>query len=305
MTSSFALLLLLASAGPRAPGAARAKEIDGECREARLDERHPRVFADVSTAALPKARQGEWREFSSEPELRAFADHGRAPNTEAVISRAKEGGTLVSMYFQDATANWAHVVEYCFRASGSLARLRGTFNSYTAGATGVRRRRTTYFDGEGGILVSTSKAFDLVTDKPLADASFVDEDDPLYPALRALPFWSMVAPTSETATKTSPAAAVVKEHVGAVKACYAKAARRTDVHAGRIVARWTIDAEGGVEAFTWQDDQIGSRAFADCAKAVLERLRFPAPGEGDRTFSFPFVFEDGAPHELTSTAPPR
>src|SRR5678815_5128901 len=116
----------MAAAG--APPRPVAKEVDLLCREVRGTP--PRVFADVSKAVLPKPRDGEWREFSSEAELRAFAARGAAPNTEAVVSRAKSGATLVSMYFQDPSEDWAHVVDYCFRPSGTLARVRGTFNSY-------------------------------------------------------------------------------------------------------------------------------------------------------------------------------
>ena len=71
----------------------------------------------------------------------------------------------------------------------------------------------------------------------------------------------------------------------------------------RFVARWTIDATGAVKAFSWLDERVGEGPFRDCAKPLLEGLRFPPPAEGETTVSFPLVFEDGEPRELSSTAP--
>lgn len=296
MTSQF-LFIVIAAASAHTPSSQDIEAIDGQCRalaagKASAAAVRTRVFADVSTAVLPKPREGEWREFSSEDELRAFADHGKAPNTEAVVSRAPSGVTLVSMYFQSPTAEWAHVVDYCYRPTGTLARVRGTFNSYVASATvGIRRRRTTYFDGEGAVLRSTMQVSDLATDKPLRGATFADEDDPLYPAMKALPFSSALSPPAQAADKDTGLARTVKEHLPAVRACHEKAARHAARLGGRVVARWTIDATGAVTAFAWEDDRVGNPMFASCAKKVLEGLKFPAPADGPTTVAFPFVFE--------------
>ena len=142
----------------------------------------------MSGAVLPRGRQGQWRELETEAALHQLSEGERPPNTEAIVRPVRDG-TLVSMYFQDASVSWAHVVDYCFRAPGPLARLRGPSTPFGAGGAGpgIRRRRTIYYDEDGAVLQSRTGVFDLDTDKPLAKVQFLDEEDPLYPSMRALP----------------------------------------------------------------------------------------------------------------------
>ena len=248
-----------------------------------------RIFVETSGAVLPKPREGVWRELASEAELHGLAEGEHPPNTEAIV-RDTRGGKLVSMYFQDASTSWAHVVDYCFRASGPLARLRGTFNSFTAAAarSGIRRRRTIDYDADGGVLRSKTAVFDLDTDRPLPGASFLDEADPLYPALRALPFAADLLPPV-AAADPDPDAAFVRERLPAVKACFDRALKRKPGLAGKAVGRWTVDVAGQVTAFSWQTDELGSPTFGTCARKVIESWRFPTRG-APTTVSFPFVF---------------
>jgi hypothetical protein len=289
--SPLLVFLVLARAGGassaevgRIDHACDAKDLSGE--EAKL-----RMFAETSGAVMPKPREGDWRELSDEAELRALSEGPKPPNTEAVVHTGK-AGTLVSMYFQDSTANWSHVVDYCYRPNGSLARVRGTFNSYTAVASGlgIRRRRTTYFDGEGTVLTVRTTLADLETDKPRPSATYLDEEDPVYRQLRALPFSTSLTPAAPVDPDPSAVKAAVRERLPALKACYDKALRVTPKLAGKIVAKWSIDGEGKVTAFTWESDQMGSKVLADCGRRVIEAWRFAPPRGAPLVVSFPFVF---------------
>ena len=281
------------------PAAARGVgSIDSACAApgARADVRHPRFFVEVTGAVLPRGRQGQWRELDGEAELHALSAGPRPPNTEAVV-RVMRDGTLVSMYFQDSSASWAHVVDYCFRKAGPLARVQGTFNSYLAGGggPGIRRRRTTYYDAEGAVLRSKTGVFDLETDKPVAKAQFLDEEDPLYPTMRALPFSSDLLPPLPPANPDPDGfVAAVRERLPAVKACFERAVKAKPGVAGKAVGRWTVDPSGKVTEFSWQSNEIKSAVFGTCARKVIESWRFPARARA-ASVSFPFVFEGPGP----------
>jgi hypothetical protein len=254
---------------------------------------------------LPKLREGQWRELASESELRTLSEGERPPNTEAVVRRAR-GATIVSMYFQDASASWAHVVDYCFRGEGRLARVRGTFNSLAASGrgAGVRRRRTTYYDAEGVLLKTQSGVFDIDTDRALTAAQFVDQDEPMYPSVRALPFSAeLLPPAAPVEQDPNGLAAVVRGRVSSVKACYDQALRRAPSLAGKAVARWTVDTTGKVTEFAWQSNTIKSATFALCAQSVIESWTF-APGGAPAVVSFPFVFGGPGTEESVSPFPP-
>jgi len=290
------LLVLVALAHPTGAAPADVERIDTVCHATEVASRGSRglvrVFAEMSGAVLPKPRQGDWRELDTEAALQALADGERPPNTEAVV-RTTPTGTFVSMYFQDASASWAHVVDYCYRPVGTLARVRGTFNSYKASftGTGVRRRRTIYFDAQGAVVHTLTRVSDLDTDKPRAALAFMDEDDPVYPSLRALPFSSsLVEPVSAADLDPNGVLATVHDHLPALRACYERALRRKPGLAGKVVAHWTIDGEGRVTAFSWQLDQMHSADFGACAQKVVEKWRFPPPRGGSASVSFPFVF---------------
>jgi hypothetical protein len=286
------LLLALTLVSAEAHPAKGVGSIDSACAAAK--EQRTRIFVETSGAVLPKARQGQWRELDSESALHALSDGPKPPNTEAVVRVARDG-TLVSMYFQDSSASWAHVVDYCFRGTGPLARLQGTFNSFTAvgGIPGIRRRRTIYYDAQGAVVRSTTGVFDIDTDKPLTKAQFLDEEDPLYPTLRALPFAADLLPPVVTRAQPDPFAVVVRERLPAVKACFDRAAKKSPGVAGKAVGQWTVDVEGKVADFSWQTNQIKSPVFASCAEKVIESWRFPAR-EAPASVSFPFVFEGAA-----------
>jgi hypothetical protein len=265
----------------------RAVEVAGHARR----QTATRVFAETSGAVLPRARQGQWRELETEAALETLSKSEHAPNTEAVV-RTTPKGTLVSMYFQDASGDWAHVVDYCFRPAGSLARMRGTFNSFKAAAPapGIRRRRTTYLDAQGAVVRTRARVFDLDSDRARPGAQFVDEADPLYASIRALPFADSLEPPAGVTADPNGVVAVVRERLPSLKACYEQALKKTPAAAGKVVARWSIGLTGQVTAFSWQSDELGSPVFSACARRTIESWRF-APVKGEPVaVSFPFVF---------------
>jgi hypothetical protein len=285
--------------------AAGLGSIDAACTvpAGRSGKARPRFFVEVSGAVLPKGREGQWRELDSEAALHALSEGKQPPNTEAIVKPTR-GGTLVSMYFQDRSAEWAHVVDYCFRSSGPLARLQGTYNSLKAVVAGpaIRRRRTIYYDAQGGVLRSTTGVFDLDSDRPLPQAQFLDEEDPLYTSVRALPFSSdLLPPLPPIETDPDGFMSAVKERLPAVKVCWERAVKARPGLAGKAVGRWTVDPAGKVRDFTWQSDEIKSPVFAGCAQKVIEGWEFPKRG-GPATISFPFLF--AGPGAEVSLAPP-
>jgi hypothetical protein len=295
------LALTLVASSHQASGGVGS--IDSGCAApaARSGKEHPRIFVEVSGAVLPKGRQGQWRELDSESELHKLSEGLNPPNTEAVV-RTTRAGTLVSMYFQDSSANWAHVVDYCFSSNGPLVRLQGTFNSITAGGdgSGIRRRRTIYFDRTGAVLQSKTSVSDLDTDKPLAKAQFLDEEDPLYPTVRALPFSSdLLPPPPPVAVKTDDVSSAVRGRMSGVKACYQRGLKANPGIAGKAVGHWTVDVSGKVKEFSWQSNDIKSPVFASCTQKLIESWQFPTR-ETPATVSFPFVFE-GAGADLSLT----
>jgi hypothetical protein len=285
------LAITVIASSHAAPG---VNAIDVACASpgGRPEAGHPRFFVEESGAVLPRGRQGQWRELDSESELHTLSEGPKPPNTEAIV-RDTRGGTLVSMYFQDPSASWAHVVDYCFRKAGPLARVQGTFNSFVAGGggPGIRRRRTVYYDADGAVLQTKTGVFDLDTDKPLAKSQFLDEEDPLYPTMRALPFSSdLLPPLPPVNPDPDGFVAAVREHLPAVKACYERALKAKPGVAGKAVGHWTVETTGKVSGFSWQTNEIKSPIFAACAQRAIESWRFP-PRASAADVSFPFVFE--------------
>jgi hypothetical protein len=283
-------LVLLTALGGGPASSADLGRIDSACKAAGGRAAKARLFVETSGAVLPRPREGAWRELAGQGELNALAKGEHPPNTEATV-RASRDATLVSMYFQDASASWAHLVDYCYRADGSLARVAGTYNTLAA-SSGLRRRRTTYFDASGKVISSKSRLLELDADRSRQDDDFVDQDDPLYPVVRALPFSAdLLPPAPQPDLDPNRVVKTVRERLPAIKACYEAALRREPQISGKVVARWSIDGAGKVSTFTWESDQMKSPAFNTCARGVIETWTFP-PSKGQPTsVSFPFVFE--------------
>ena len=83
----------------------------------------------------------------------------------------------------------------------------------------------------------------------------------------------------------------VRSRLGAIKACYERALKRSPTLSGKIVIHWTITAAGTVSGVDVENDTLGDNEVASCIKSLIARWRFPAPSGGSVEVSFPFVFQ--------------
>jgi len=198
MTSLLVSLLLVADAGAAPDALADPRAIDRACNAAEKyvnkHESEGHIVADVSDAVLPKSGEGVWRNFKNPKDLKDAGTDGSAPNTQATVWIAPGGITYVAAFFQSDSGDWAHFVESCYRADGTLARTESTYNTFLADEEdGVSRVRMRHYDASGkNVLRSKQKVLNLQTRKPFPKARFSDEQEPLYPQRTLLPFWDAV-----------------------------------------------------------------------------------------------------------------
>lgn len=83
----------------------------------------------------------------------------------------------------------------------------------------------------------------------------------------------------------------VRSRLGAIKACYERALKRSPTLSGKVVIHWTITAAGTVSGVDVENDTMGDSEVASCIKSLIARWRFPAPSGGSVEVSFPFVFQ--------------
>jgi hypothetical protein len=83
----------------------------------------------------------------------------------------------------------------------------------------------------------------------------------------------------------------VRGRLGAIKACYERALKRSPNLSGKISARWTITPAGTVTGVDIDQDTMGDSEVASCIKSQISHWRFPAPAGGSVEVQFPFVFQ--------------
>jgi hypothetical protein len=71
-----------------------------------------------------------------------------------------------------SSGDWAHFVEYCFRADGTLAQARSTLNTFYGGVKRIRLHR---FARDGRGLWTSTRVFDLRTGRPRKDKDEAQE----------------------------------------------------------------------------------------------------------------------------------
>ncbi len=109
--------------------------------------------------------KGRWAEFRRESDLKAAAEAERVFEVARVWSRP-DGATAVSMTLTSGSGDWFHLVEYCFRADGTLARMNSTLNTFNAvdkdpekDVDGASRERERHFDRTGKQIRSGSESW--------------------------------------------------------------------------------------------------------------------------------------------------
>jgi biopolymer transport protein ExbD len=89
---------------------------------------------------------------------------------------------------------------------------------------------------------------------------------------------------------------VIRQHIGAVKACYERALAADATLSGRLQARFTITATGLVDRDVAVEGPAELTAVGDCLANTIRTWRFPAPeGGGVVIVSYPFSFLPRAP----------
>lgn len=142
--------------------------------------------------------KGRWSEFMRESDLKAAAEAERVFDVARVWSRA-DGAIAVTMTLTSGSGDWFHLVEYCFRADGTLARMNSTLNTFNAvdkdpekDVSGASRYRKRHFDGTGKQISVTKRILDLQTKRPAPTLQVMDDDEPIYKTANALPFFALL-----------------------------------------------------------------------------------------------------------------
>jgi len=87
-----------------------------------------------------------------------------------------------------------------------------------------------------------------------------------------------------------------------IQACYHSARERKPGLAGRLVLRFAIAEDGGVEELTIRDDStVLDIPMRECILDIFRKLEFPKPEGGIVLVSYPFEFE----MEASGATPPR
>ena len=96
--------------------------------------------------------------------------------------------------------------------------------------------------------------------------------------------------TQQGFCSTSNIRRVVGRRAGAIRACYEKALQFNDKLQGKVVVRWTINAEGRVSGATLQSTTMSSGSVTSCILRRIRFMRFEKPKGGICIIRWPFVF---------------
>jgi TonB family protein len=88
--------------------------------------------------------------------------------------------------------------------------------------------------------------------------------------------------------------AVVREHLGEVRACYERGLRARPDLEGRVVVSFIISPEGAVTSASVATSEIREARVESCIAQAIRTWRFPAPdGGGVVGVNYPFVLGPG------------
>lgn len=84
---------------------------------------------------------------------------------------------------------------------------------------------------------------------------------------------------------------MIKNRIGAIRACYERELKRNPTLAGKVTVQFTIEPQGNVSGVKVADNTTGEAAVGTCVANAVQRFRFnPGPQGGSVSFSYPFVF---------------
>jgi hypothetical protein len=183
----------MVAAADEAPSPAVPSELDQFCNAVTTStkDKPARLFSAMRKEGEKRA---PWREFASERALRAklqSADEFQV----AEFRKQDDGAATVSITSGSDTGDWSHVVEYCYRADGNLARTSFTFQSFVlwGGVHGTRKR---YFDSAGTVVSTSTEVRSLQANKLLAKREY-PEQEATFLRLTDLPFASLLSAPSD------------------------------------------------------------------------------------------------------------
>jgi FHA domain len=87
---------------------------------------------------------------------------------------------------------------------------------------------------------------------------------------------------------------VVHDHRAQIRTCYEMQLNARPNLAGKLVAAWTIDAQGDVVEAHTQESALHDRTVESCVSGKIKTWHFPIPKGGGEVFvTYPFIFTPG------------
>jgi hypothetical protein len=154
-----------------------------------------KIFVSIQTPRAPGENelQGDWRAVATHADLETLVSQTAysgliALYDEAFVWELPGNSLVITMFHASSTGDWAHYVDYCFRANGSLASVESTLATFYAAAGPVRRIRKRRFDARGKQLWVLTRVVDARSGRTMRDAQFRDQDEEIFATRAALPF---------------------------------------------------------------------------------------------------------------------
>jgi len=148
------------------------------------------IFADTSDYTKQKAKP-KWQKFASEKSLEKFREKSE---TYSIAYNWRRDGKIVASNFTNfsGSGDWAMYIFHCYRADGTLARVRSELRTFYGDYIVTQTR---YFNGRGKQISKSLKYQDLTTKKPKKPTSendqyFTDED--IFKTTAKLPFAKLI-----------------------------------------------------------------------------------------------------------------
>lgn len=144
------------------------------------------ILADVSD--YNEGSKPVWKRYGSLQEFENAREEEES-YTVAFIWRQNGKPVAVNFTYSSPSGDWAHYVEYVFRADGSAAAVRRELRTFMGDLIVIR---SALYDEKGTELKATAEYQDLETQKPVAKPKdFQDVDVPVYKKTSELPFFSV------------------------------------------------------------------------------------------------------------------
>lgn len=175
-------------------GKGEVKNIDAYCKTidalTKRAKKPDLIFADTSDYTDQNSTP-KWQRFASEKALEKFRDK---TETYSIGFNWRKDGKIVASNFTNfsPSGDWAMYIFHCFRADGTLARVRSELRTFNGDYIVTQTR---YFNVRGKQISKTVKYQDLTTHKlkkPTSDfdSSFSDED--IFKTTAKLPFAKLI-----------------------------------------------------------------------------------------------------------------